>query len=101
VAGLPAPGSPLRFLQAALPVVAGDDHNVFAALLEQVRLHSGGGPWSHLLVGLHEADPFLGMARRFASASYVTHLYVVCWEDGEEQRLAVDGRCFYLELGSL
>jgi hypothetical protein len=99
--GLPAPGEPLRCLTAALPVVAGDDAGVFAALLDAVRARAAGGPWSHLLLGLHEADPLMPAARRYQAACYTTNLYLVCWEDGEPERAALDGRPPYLELGSL
>ena len=36
-----------------------------------------------------------------AAAEYRTRLFVVCWEDGEAERRALDGRVPYLELGSL
>jgi ribosomal protein S18 acetylase RimI-like enzyme len=98
---LPAPGEELRCLTAALPVVADDDPQVFAALLDAARQRVGGGPWSHLLVGLHEADPLLPVLRRYRAASYATHLYVVSWEDGRAAIAALDGRPPYLELGSL
>jgi hypothetical protein len=99
--GLPRPGGAFRYLTAALPVVAGDDPDVFGALLEAVRGAAAGGPWSHLLVGLHEADPLLRVARRDQAACYVTHLFLVYWADGEKARGAVDARAPYLEAGSL
>jgi hypothetical protein len=101
IAGLPAPGSSLRYLLATLPLVADDEPDVFAALLNRVRARAAGGPCSHLLVGLHEADPLLRLACRYESARYVTRLYLVCWKEGDERRLGLDGRCPYLELGSL
>ena len=106
--GLPQPGTAFRYLMGALPVVADDDENVFAAMLEELRQRASGfnaeapgGRWTHLLLGLHEADPLLRVAQRFRVASYVTHLFLVCWPDGEETRLALDGRVPYLEAGSL
>jgi hypothetical protein len=99
--GLPAPGQPLRYLTAAFPLIAGDDAGVFAALLAELRRRCSGGPWSRLLLGLHERDPLLGIVRRRAAACYTTHLYLVCWPDGDVQRAALDGRPPYLELGSL
>jgi hypothetical protein len=82
-------------------VAAADDAAAFAALVEALRARAAGGPWTHLLLGLHEADPLLRVARRYRAACYVTHLFLVCWPDGEEARAGVDGRPPYLEAGSL
>jgi hypothetical protein len=100
-AGLPAPGQPLRTLMAALPLVADDDPTIFGDLLAHLRRCCGGGSWSHLLLGLHERDPLLPVARRFQAACYTSVLYLVCWPDGDAARLELDGRSAYLELGSL
>jgi hypothetical protein len=99
--GLPRPGDGFPYLMGALPVVAEDDDNVFTALLEALRDRAAGGPWTHLLIGLHERDPLLRVAQRYQAACYVTHLFLVCWSDGEAARIAVDGRVPYLEAGSL
>jgi hypothetical protein len=93
---LPQVGSPLRTRFAALPVVANDDPAVLEALLDAVP--PGG---DYLLLGLHEGDPLLPAARRRAALEYVTRLFIVCWDDGEACRRALDGRVPYLELGSL
>jgi hypothetical protein len=98
---LPPPGTPFRYLMGALPVVAGEDPAVFAALLETLRARVAGGPWTHLLLGLHERDPLLRVARRHQAACYVTRLFLVSWPDGNEARQALDGRVPYLEAGSL
>ena len=98
---MPRPGGAFRYLTAALPIVAEDDANVFAALLEELRDRSAGGPWAYLLVGLHEADPLLRVAQRYQAACYATHVFLVSWPDGEAARAAVDGRALYLEAGSL
>jgi hypothetical protein len=99
--GLPQPGGAFRYLMGALPVVAEDDPIVFTTLLETLRDQAAGGPWGYLLLGLHEADPLLPVAQRYQTTCYVTHLFVVCWKDGEEARAAVDSRAPYLEAGSL
>ena len=100
-AGLPAAGQPLRTLQAVLPLVVDDDPVIFAELLAALRIQCGSGPWTHLLVGLHERDPLWAVAHRLRSACYTSLLYLVCWPDGDAARLALDGRAEYLELGSL
>jgi hypothetical protein len=99
--GLPRPGEAFHYLMGALPVVAEDDDNVFAVLLEALRHQAAGGPWTHLLIGLHESDPLLRVAQRYQAACYATHLFLVCWPDGEAARGAVDARVAYLEAGSL
>jgi hypothetical protein len=96
---LPRPGELLRSVSAALPVIAADDARVFAALLQAARHRPAGG--DYLLVGLHEADPLLGVLRPWRPTWYTTWLYHVCWPDGEAMRARLDGRVPYLELGSL
>jgi hypothetical protein len=96
---LPAPGEELRYLTAALPVA--DDAEVFAALLDALLVRSSGGPAAYLLLGLHEADPLLEVARSYRARWYTTRLYLVCWEDSEAMRKGLDGRPPYLELGCL
>ena len=99
--GLPKPGQAFPYLMGALPAVAADDDNTFAALLEDLRRRAAGGPWGYLLIGLHERDPLLRVVQRYQPMCYMTHLFLVCWPDGEEARCAVDGRTPYLEAGSL
>ena len=101
LAELPAPGQPLRTLMAALPVIADNDPAVFRDLLATLRGSCSGGPWSHLLLGLHERDPLLPSARRFQTTCYTSLLFLVCWPDGDAARNLLDDRPEYLELGSL
>jgi hypothetical protein len=99
--GLPAPGQPLHCLTAALPLVANDDPNVFAALIAALFRQRAGRTWSHVLFGLHERDPLLSVARRFEAARYTTLLLLVGWQDSDAARAALDQRPVYLEIGSL
>lgn len=96
---LPRPGGAFRYLTAAFPTAA--SREVFAELLGAAQERFAGGPWSHLLIGLHESDPVYEVAARRAAARYVTLLYLVCWQDGDAARLALDERPPYLEAGSL
>jgi hypothetical protein len=95
---LPPRGEEMRYLCAALPVAESGD--VIEAMLRTASSRRA-DPATHLMVGLHEADPLLPVARKFAVACYTTRLFVVCFEDGEERRRSLDGRPPYLELGSL
>ena len=98
---LPKAGEALRYLTAALPIVAADDRQIFAALLQTLLARSLGRGHSHLLVGMHERDPLLDVVKRFQSEVYVTGCYLVYWEDGAALRQQIDERTPYLELGCL
>ena len=98
---MPKPGESLRFLTTALPVVARNDRNIFAALLEAALARSVGRGWSHLLVGMHESDPLLDVVKHFQTEAYLTRCYLVYWDDGVALRRQIDGRTPYLELGCL
>ena len=98
---LPAPGSVLRYVPAAVPVVRGGDPEVFAALLRSLLARLAAEPHDFLLVGLHENDPLLPTARTFSVNAYVTGRYLACWEDGEPLCAELDARPPYLELGCL
>ncbi len=96
---LPAPGGALRHVMAALPLVRDDNTEVFVALLRSLVNQLAARSHDFLLVGLHEDDPLLPAARRFAVNAFVTRLYLVSW--GDEFREKLDGRAPYLELGCL
>jgi hypothetical protein len=98
---LPDVGKPLICLLAAIPTVLENDAGVFDALLQTLLARASGGCADYLLVGLHETDPLLPVARRWAAESYVTRMYFVSWEDGRSFRAQLDERPCYLELGFL
>lgn len=98
---LPRPGSPLRCLMGALPMTCDDDPEVLRTLLDTLIRQRSGQSWDHLLVGVHESDPLLPVLREYRAGCYTTQVYLACWEDGEELRGSIDGRPWYLELGSL
>jgi len=98
---LPKPGESIRAMMVALPVVENDDGEVFAALLKTLLARSSTRHCDYLLLGLHETDALLRLVTKRGTTSYITRLYHVCWEDGEELRSRLDGRPSYLELGCL
>jgi hypothetical protein len=98
---LPRPGERLRYWTAALPLVEGDDLDVFTRLLQAVRSHLDRSAGDYLLLGLHQRDPLLPVARRCSTLEYTTQLFVVCWPDGETDLSELDDRPPYLELGQL
>ena len=99
--GLPAAGTPFRYLTGALPVVQDNDATVFRALLENLLTQAAAGPCDYLLLGFHESDPLLRLARAYRWRSYLTRTYLVCWNETERLLGDLDGRPSYLELGCL
>jgi hypothetical protein len=97
---LPPPGESIRHVIAALPLIARDDPDVFADLLDHCLGRLARLPVDYLMLGLHEADPMLPIARSRGRA-YVTRLFLVCWDDGDPLRASLDKRPPYLELGGL
>ena len=98
---LPATGQPFRYLFGALPVIADNDPAVFKALLEAMLDHTADDAAKFLMLGLHSSDPLLPIAWPYQTTCYTTHVFLVCWSDGEEVRGRLDHRAAYLELGSL
>jgi hypothetical protein len=98
---LPPSGSALDAVVAAIPVVRGDDPAVFAMLLRQQLQRLAFQGAHRLLVGLHEDDPLLPVARKHAARRYVTRLYIVTWPYEGEILNELNGRVPYLELGCL
>jgi len=98
---LPRPGSSLDYFNLSLICIREDDPHVFGSLLAQMikRYQSH---YSLLMAGLHERDPLLPVLRQYRHFPYASRLYVVCWEDGEEDFGNLDDwRVPYLELGAL
>ncbi|MDA1050918.1 MAG: hypothetical protein O3C40_10625 [Planctomycetota bacterium] len=98
---LPPPGKPFHYLTGALPVVLDDDPAVFRALLEGALAKAVTGSCDFLVIGLHESDPLLPLAKPYQLASYLTGIYLVSWDQGEPLLAQIDDRPAYLELGCL
>lgn len=98
---LPAPGRPFGCRMAALPLVQDHDSEVFTALLRRLVTRAATAANDYILLGLHETDPLLTAAARFATTSFVTQLYHVCWDDEKTTHVECDDRPVYLEVGSL
>jgi hypothetical protein len=98
---LPAPGAALPYLMATLFVVADEASGCAGALLDVLLERAARGPWDYVILGLHESDPLIPALALKGAPAYTTNLYLVCWEDGEPLRQALDWRPPYLELGSL
>jgi hypothetical protein len=95
---LPRPGTMLRYVTAALPVVAGNNSEIFRALLQSMLAQARNAAADYLLVGMHESDPLFNTLRGFRGTSYIGRLYQVSFE---QTPAPLDGRPLYLELGLL
>ena len=98
---LPKSGEPLRYRMVALPCAENNDREVFGELLEALLARASVQDGEYVLLGMHETDPLLPLAKKRGTTSYVTRLYHACWKDGEELRNQLDSRPTYLELGCL
>ena len=97
---LPEEGQAFRYRLGALCHIKNQDENYFRVLLEhQLRLSSR-GPYHYFMLGMHETDALLRVARSYAAVEYETRLYVVNWADAPEI-LAHTAEPIYLELGCL
>lgn len=97
----PRPGDRLRSLMLALPVVSSADHDVWRALLEEVRQLPVTRRNDSLAIGLFERDPLVPFVRRAAVHCYRTRLFIVCWDSDRVHPERFDGQNVYLELGCL
>ena len=88
-------------MTGAVPVVENNDGTVFTALLKTLLVRLAASRNDFLLLGMHESDPLHELIVKQAAATYVTRIYHVCWDDGEEVRVRLDKRPAYLELGCL
>ena len=99
---LPKPGTNLNYQPLALVCIEKDRLEIFDTLLQNVlhdaheskNLHS-------VLIGFHEKDPLLTIAKQWPHVEYLSRLYVVHWEDGGSAFHSLDDRIPYLELGAL
>lgn len=98
---LPRPGEPIRYLTAALPVIARDDPAVLDALVGCLLRRARAGPWDYVAFGVAADDPLAGVYDGYKGIRYTTRIFHVTWPDGEEFRIRLDARPTYLELGSL
>jgi hypothetical protein len=98
---LPRPGTEVRYLTAALSLVENEDEGVFRSLLEHLLLRAADGPFSYVMLGMHEADPLLHCVPTATARRYTGGLYLVYWPEGEALRMELDKRPVYLEIGTM
>jgi len=99
---LPNPGTYLNCQSLALVCIEKDRLEIFDTLLQNVLHNAHESKNLHsVLIGFHERDPLLAIARQRPHVEYLSRLYVVHWQDGDSAFHSLDGRIPYLELGAL
>ena len=97
---LPKQHTVLNYFNLGLVCIKDNDVEIFASLL-YVIMAKYKDKYSFMMAGLHERDSLLSILQRFKGIPYSSRLYVVCWEDGEDEYDMLDDRIPYLELGAL
>jgi hypothetical protein len=98
---LPEPGTSLNSGVVAIPLVDRYDAVVFQLLLQSILNTLRDKQIELLLIGLHQDDPLLPVARGFARREFVTRLYIVHWQHEPLDIEKMKNRIPYLELGAL
>lgn len=97
---LPPVGGMIPQAFAALVCVAGDDRDVFAALLDRAARLAARKGCGYLLVGLADGDPLATGIGRWPSIAYRSDLFAFSWTE-EVPGADLDGRPPYVEIGTL
>jgi hypothetical protein len=99
---LPKPGTVLNYLTLALICIENDRLDIFDNLLKKILFDNHKNKQLHsLLIGLHERDPLLNVAKQMSYVEYLSRFYVVHWKDDEDVFRSLDKRIPYFELGAL
>ena len=102
LAPLPRPGARLKTFFASHIAVEDDRPEVFRGLLRAAYnwvVEEGG--YTYFVLGLHERDPLLAVAKEFRHMTYPARMYVVDWGGPHEIRSRLEERIPYLELATL
>jgi hypothetical protein len=102
LAGLPPltpPGEAVASAHLAFVCVAGDDSEVFRALLRHARDLAARRGLGYVIVGLDTRDPLLPCAMACLHVAYSSRLYTVSF--GEDHGVPLDGRVPYVETATL
>jgi hypothetical protein len=98
---LPSPGEQIRFAYASFICIANNDSDIFDLLLRYIYNLATERGYAYLMVGLTENDPLLVVARRYLHLPYLSQLYTVCWDEGNNRLWKLDHRIPYVEIATL
>jgi len=79
---LPPPNTPLN--HAYVTHFTADDAAAAHALIEALQAKAAERQLDHILLGFTESDPFLAVARRFRPVEYISSIYTVAFDDGDD-----------------
>lgn len=96
---LPVPGGRLPYFYVSLVAVAGDDVDIFRALLRALYRERRQGPWHYMVCALHERDPLLPALAEYRRIEAGGELFTVVFDAAQAE--APDGRVPYIEPGAL
>ncbi len=97
----PRAGAAVACFHVSFVAIDGDDLRVFQALLRCVYNESVGTEFLYGLIGLHERDRLRSALADYSLTPFAARLFCVCFEDGDEDFRALDGRVPYVEAGTL
>ena len=106
---LPDVGEKIPYAYASFICIAGDDPEVFRALLRQVYIAASERGFSYLMAGFDERDPLLKIARANPHIAYRSRVFIAGWPDGFEDQPnqferfheQLDNRIPYFEIATL
>jgi hypothetical protein len=87
---LPNPNMPLLHSYASHLAVDNDDPVIFAALLRALYNYNHECKYSYFMIGLSESNPFRKIVQAYHPLIYISQLYLVIWDDGNNEVANVD-----------
>jgi radical SAM superfamily enzyme YgiQ (UPF0313 family) len=97
---LPRVGTYLNYFNLSLVCIRNNNPQIFTALLAELMKRYSSN-YDFFMAGFHESDPLLTVIKHYHHFAYLSRLYIVCYEDGEQDFTSLDSRVPYLELGAL
>ena len=99
---LPAPGARLESAYLSHLNASPDDPDAVVALVAAACREAAGRGLDYVMLGLDEGNPLCAVLRaRFPTHRYVSMVYVVYWEDGEDAAAEIDARMLHPEIAIL
>jgi len=89
---LPEPNTPLRHSYASHLAIDNDDPEVFPALLRELYNYNLERSYRYFMIGLAQSSPLRSVVEGYRPLTYVSQLYLVGWEDGQDAIARVDER---------
>lgn len=98
---LPNVGEHLHSIYLSFIAVEGQDPGIFSAILAEACSRAAALGFSHLMLGLSEADPLTAALRVCPHITYTGVLYTLEFAPGTSLNSRLDGRTPYVEIATL